>query len=119
MNMNDLFMQLYVEKYGKKIPREVAESIVKTFKVTDGSGRDNGEKWTFEEAKGLAEKLGADWEKISKCEYYLILNKEYSEHIQTVKKHGLPETFIGELAMDWFKDIEQNETKTFDAYIHL
>jgi len=63
--------------------------------------------------------LGADWEKISKCEYYLILNEEYSEHVHTIKKHGLPETFIGELAMDYFKSDNYQDGKVFDRFIHL
>lgn len=117
MKMNDLFMQLYVEKYGKKIPREIAENIVRDFPATEG--RENGEKWTYEETKSLAEKLGADWEKISKCEFYIMANREYSEHILTVKKHGLPETFIGELAMDFFKSPGYHDGLTFDMFIHL
>lgn len=119
MNMNSLFMKLYVEKYGRVLTREIAEEIVSGFAVNDGSDRTNGMKWTYEEAKAMGEKVGVNWEMVSKCEYFTVLNMMYSDYGQTVKKHGLSETFIGELARDWFTDEDGKEDKTFNYFIHL
>lgn len=119
MKMNDLFMELYREKFGDHINKEIAEEIVSGFAITDGSSRENGERWTFDEAKGLGEKLGADWEKISKAEYYIVLNNMYSDYYPTLKKHGLPETILGEFALDWFNDKDAEKDKTFKYFMHL
>lgn len=119
MNMNKLFMDLYREKYGDTLNREIAESLVSEFAVTDGSDRKTGEHWTYEEAKALGDKIGVNWEKVSKCEYYTILNMMYSDYGKTIKKHGLPETFFGELANDWFMDADGEEDKTFRYFIHF
>lgn len=119
MNMNNLFMELYHEKYGNKINRELAEKIVSEMAVTDGSDRDSGEKWTFEESKAVAEKVGIDWEKVSKCEFYIVLNMMYSEHFRTGKKHSLSDIFYAELAYDWFNDSDSDDSKTFRHFIHL
>lgn len=119
MNMNKLFMELYEEKFGKMLNREIAESIVKDFAVTDGSDHPNGEHWKYDDAKAMGDKIGVDWEKVSKCEFYTVLNMMYSDYGQTVKKHGLPDSFIGELAKDWFMDADAEPDKTFNYFIHL
>lgn len=119
MNMKNLFMKLYTEKYGEKINRELAEEIVSEFPVTDGTDRTSGEKWSYEDAKTMAERVGVNWEEVSKCEWYIILNFMYSEHFKTGKKHGLPDTFYGELAYDWFYAVDAEPDKTFHFFIHM
>ncbi|MCQ2598439.1 MAG: hypothetical protein MJ181_11410 [Treponema sp.] len=119
MDMNKLFMELYTEKFGKVLNREIAEDIVKNFAVTDGSGNPDGMHWTYDEAKSLGDKLNVDWEKVSKCEYFTVLNMMYSDYGQTVKKHGLPDTILGEFAKDWFMDVDGDPDKTFKYFIHL
>lgn len=119
MDMNKLFMELYKEKYGPMLNRDIAESIVSNFAVTDGSGATSGEHWNYDESKAMGDKVGANWEKISKCEFYTVLNMMYSDYGKTIKKHGLPDSFIGELALDWFNDADGEADKTFKYFIHL
>lgn len=119
MDMNRLFMELYKEKYGAMLNRDIAEDIVSKFAVTDGSDKPTGEHWTYDEAKGMGDKVGVNWEKVSKCEYYVVLNMMYSDYGKTVKKHGLPDSFLGELANDWFMDADGDQDKTFKYFIHL
>lgn len=119
MSMNHLFMQLYTEKYGEKINREIAESLVAELPVTDGTDRMNGEKWNYEESKVMAERSGVNWEEVTKCEYYLVLNFLYSQHCRTGKKHGWPDTVYGELAYDWFYAVDAEPDKTFHFFIHI
>lgn len=118
MNMNNLFMQLYTEKYGEKINRDIAESIVMELPVID-SDRMSGEKWSYEDAKVMAERVGVNWDEVSKCEYYLVLNFMYSEHGKTGKKHGWQDTVYGELAYDWFYAVDAEPNKTFHFFIHM
>lgn len=120
MNMKNLFMELYTEKYGTKITRELAENIVVDFPITDGStDRADGEKWNYEEAKAMAERVGVSWEDVSKCEWYVILNHMYAQHGRTGKKHGVPDTWYGELAYDWFYAVDAEPDKTFQFFIHI
>mgnify|MGYP003330961022 CR=1 FL=1 len=119
MKLNDLFMELYTEKYGTMLTRPIAESIVHEFAVTDGSDSPNGEHWSYDESKGMGDKIGVNWEKVSKCEYYVVLNMMYSDYGKTVKKHGMPDTFFGELANDWFMDEDGESDKTFKYFLHF
>lgn len=119
MKINDLFMELYREKYGDHITRELAESIVHDFAVNDGSGAESGEHWTYDDCKAMGDKVGVNWEKVSKCEYYAVLNMVYSDYGQTIRKHGLADTFMGELARDWFTDADAKPDKTFKYFMGL
>lgn len=116
--MKDLFMQLYVEKYGNHITEELAEELVYDFAVTDGSGRTCGEKWTVQETKSVGDKIGIDFEKINKYEWYLVMNMFYSDYYRTAKKHGLTDpVFFAELSYDWFNDADAEENKTFNYFM--
>ena len=119
MNFTNLFFELYKEKYGSRIAPEIAHDLVKDMAVTDNSGRISGEKWSIEESAAMAEKVGADLTRIDRCEWYLILNMMYSDYFATINKHALPETTYGELALDWFNDVDGEEDKTFRYFIHL
>ncbi len=112
-------MELYKEKYGDKINYELAKDLVKDLAVTDDSGRETGEKWTMEEAKGMGDKVGIDFDKVSKCEFYLVLNMIYSDYFKLAHKYGLPEVFYGEMAKAWFDDEDGAGDKTFRYFIHF
>lgn len=118
MNVKNLFMELYKEKYGEHINQELAKSIVYDFAVTDGSERESGEKWSMEETKSVGDKLGIDWEKINKCEWYVVMNMMYSDYYRTAKKHGLADpSFFAELSYDWFTDKDGAKDKTFRYFL--
>lgn len=119
MTTNDLFMELYREKYGDHITRELAENIVNDFAVTDGSGATSGEHWKYDDCVALGDKLGVNWEVIPKCEYYIVCNMIYSDYGQTIKKHGMSDTFMGELARDWFTDADAKPDKTFRYFFNF
>lgn len=116
--MKDLFMELYKEKYGAHINQELAESLAEGFAVTDGSSRENGIKWTMSETKEVGLKVGVDFDKINKCEWFLVMNMVYSDHYRTAKKRGLTEpTFFADLALDWFMDADAKPEKTFNYFM--
>lgn len=117
-SMKQMLMNLYVEKYGHHISEDMAKELVHDFPVTDGSGRESGEKWNCEQAKDLALKVGIDLDKINKWEWYLVLNNMYSDYSNTLKKHGMTDsTIYAELAKDWFHDPDADEHKTFKYFI--
>lgn len=68
LNEKERFILSQLSKGAKQ--KEIDIYSENTVSKTLKKCRENGEKWTYEETKSLAEKLGADWEKISKCEFY-------------------------------------------------
>lgn len=119
MNIHEYLIDIYVEKYGKHINHELADTLVEEMAVTDGSSRETGQKWTLQETKDVGSKLGVNFEEIKPCEWYLVMNMMYSDHYRTGKKHGfIDPTFYGELALDWFHDVDGNDDKTFKYFMY-
>jgi len=113
-------MDLYIEKNGKVLTPELAKAFVEEMSVTDGTDRANGEKWTMEDSKVIGDKYGVNWESISKCEWYLVLNMMYSDYYKTAKKHGMTDSsMFAELATDWFIDIDASPDKTFNYFMYV
>ena len=50
MDMKHYLMNVYKEHYGEHINEHLAKCIVKDMAITDGSDRENGEKYTMENA---------------------------------------------------------------------
>ena len=118
MDLTEYLMDLYIEKYGKHINKEIAEALVNQMSVTDGTNRADGEKYTYSEAKELGTKIGVDFGRVDPVEWYLVLNMMYSDHYRTGKKHGLTEsTLYCELAYDWFYDVDGEDCKTFNYFM--
>lgn len=119
MNIKSLLLSYYVDKNGKVITSELAKSLVEDMAVTDGSNRENGEKWTMEETTEVGNKYNVDWNSISKCEWYLVMNMMYSDYYRTGKKRGLTDyQFFADLATDWFADVDASPDKTFNYFMY-
>jgi len=117
MDIKDYLLQFYIKANGEKITPELAEAIVKDFAVTDGSDRTNGEKWDITTTTEVAESVGVKFDKFTKCEWYIVLNNEYSDKYAIVKKYGMPEpqAYI-DFALSWFNDEDGKPNKTFKYF---
>ena len=65
MDMKHYLMNVYKEHYGEHINEHLAKCIVKDMAITDGSDRENGEKYTMENAVEIGQKMGIDFDKIN------------------------------------------------------
>lgn len=74
----------------------IAKQIVKALPA--------GEKWDFETSKQLAVRFGVSWNDVSKNDWYIYLNKMYSAHCMTARRHNIDtELFYVELAIDYIR----------------
>lgn len=99
----DVYMSVYTRAYGNNLTKEVAEEWVKTLKVTDGSSRDNGMKWSVDQTTEVGNSIGIDWAKISKVDWFVAMNMEYSKHFNTAKSFG------NETDPTWFAMVARDE----------
>lgn len=120
MDFSRMFSDLYLEKYGETVPRGIAEELVKELPVTDESDRETGEKYTFDEAVRIGDSMQVDWSIIAQSEWYLVLNKIYSEFHRTAERMQIEsESFYHSLAFDWFYDLDGARGKTYRRFIFL
>jgi len=99
----DIYVDVYEKAYGDNITREVAEEWVRSMPVTDGSNRDNGQKWNIDQTYEVGNKIGIDWQTMSKIEWYVVLNMEYHKHYNTAKAYGVESDPM------WFAHIARDE----------
>lgn len=117
MDIQKYLLNFYIEQNGETITPELAEGLVKDMAITDGSDRTNGEKWSMTETTDVGNKIGVNWERIPKCEWYLVMNLMYSDYYTVAKKHGLTDyTFFAELSQAWFQDVDAKDNKTFKYF---
>lgn len=117
MDIKDYLLEFYIAQNGEVITPELSKMLVEEMAITDGSDRTTGEKWTPAETNDVGIKMGIDFEKIPKCEWYLVLNMMYSDYYSVGKKHGMTDyTFYAELAYAWFHDVDGKDHKTFDYF---
>jgi len=117
MDIKDYLLDYYIATAGETITPELAKALVIDMAVTDGSERENGEKWTPAETNDVGTKIGIDFEKITKCEWYLVLNMMYSDYFTVGRKHGFNDwQFYAELAQAWFYDVDAKPNKTFKYF---
>lgn len=117
MDIKDYLLDFYISQNGEVITPELAKSLVEEMAITDGSDRQTGEKWTPAETNDVGAHMGIDFDRIPKCEWYLVLNMMYSDYFVVGKKHGLVDyTFYAELAHAWFTDVDAVENKTFKYF---
>lgn len=116
------YKELYETAYGEKLSQEIITEWVKTMKITDGSeDRHNGQKWTVDQCYEIGNKLGMDWNKHNKYEFYAVMNMEYSDKYKTAKKYGLEADpmYFGSLAKDWLCDSDVKENKLYNYYFDV
>lgn len=99
----DIYVDVYEKAYGETLTREVAEEWVRSLPVSDGSPRENGQKWNIDQTYEVGNKIGVDWQKMSKIDWYIVLNMEYAKHYHTAKNYG------NEADPLWFAHIARDE----------
>lgn len=119
MDFRKMFVDLYVDKYGATIDKKTATEIVHSLAVTDGSQRENGEKYTYEQSLVIGDEMKVDWNQVPPSEWYLVLNRVYSGFYRTAERLKLPDAVFPSLAFDWFYDVDGDREKTFRVFIHL
>ena len=116
------YKELYETAYGEKLSPEVITEWVKSMDITDGDEeRHNGQKWTLEQTTEVGNKLGVDWNKMNKYEFYAVMNMEYSDRYKTAKKFGLENepSYFGSMAKDWLCDSDVKSNKLFNYYFDV
>lgn len=115
------YKELYECAYGEKLSNDILIEFVKSMSVTDGSDRENGQKWSVDQAYDIGSKLGVDWNKHSKYEWYCVLNMCYSDYYKTAKSVGMQDDpmFFGRLAKDWICDNDTAENKLYNYYFSV
>lgn len=115
---SETFKHIYKKAYGNHLSKETCEAWVHGLEVTDGSERANGEKWSMEKTTELGNKMGMDWQKMNKCEFYAVMNAWYSDYYRTAKKYELETVpdFYADLVMDYFCYDHDAHDKTVFCY---
>lgn len=117
----DTYKMLYKKAYGNHLSKETCEHWVKGLEITDGSDRTSGEKWNVDKAMELGQRMGVDWQKMTKYEWYAVMNAWYSDFYRTAKKYELetvPE-FYADLVMDYFcNDTDSHDKSVFCYYFN-
>lgn len=103
-----IYRMIYSKAYGETISKELAQMLVKKMAVTDNSDRTNGEKWTIEQTTSVGNDIGVDWNKISKVDFYFVMNMCYSDFYQLSLKAELSDDpkFFAYMAKEWLCDVD-------------
>lgn len=99
----DIYRDVYTKSYGEILTRDVAEDWVKSLKVTDGSGREDGMKWNIDATTEVGKSVEVDWSKISKTDWFVAMNMEYARHYHTAAVYGVEDDPA------WFAHIAKDE----------
>lgn len=115
------YKELYEEAYGDKLSNDIMTEWVKSMSVTDGSEREDGQKWTVDQCYDVGSKMNIDWNKHTKYEWYTVLNMMYSDYYKTAKALNMQDdtTFFGRLAKDWLCDSDAGEDKLYNYYFNV
>lgn len=99
--------------------REDAEEWTRSMKNSD-SAHPTGAKWSPDEIKPLAQKLGIRTDGEQFWEFFAMMNAMYSDYAEVAKKYGItsPE-FYACMAKAWMKDKDANEGKTKLYYRYI
>lgn len=99
-----------------RMDQETAEEWVRSMRNEDSS-RPTGGKWTAEELKPMAKKLGIEPEGEEFYEFYAMTNAMYSDYCAVAKKYNItsPE-FYGLMAKAWMEDKDGMPNKTAMYY---
>ena len=113
-----IYKKIYKKAYGEHLTESICKSWVKSMKVTDGSERTGGEKWTYEQTCELGNKLQNNWAVINKWEWYAVVNAWYSDFFKTAKEFELENEadFFGMLVLDYFYDEDAKCKNPFNYY---
>lgn len=115
------YKELYEHAYGNKLSNEVITDWVKSMAVTDGSEREHGQKWSVDQCYEVGQKIGFDFNKHSKYDWYAVMNMMYSDNFKTAKAFSLHDDpmFYARLAKDWLCDSDAMKNKLFNYYFSV
>lgn len=80
------YMELYDTLYGNTLCKEECESWVESM----SGGNEVGQKWSVEEIAEIGNRIGVDFDKVTKYELWASTHYEYYTHKDTLKKSGIP-----------------------------
>lgn len=112
---------IYKKAYGETISKELAEQIVKDMAVTDGSERENGQKWNIDQTSAVGSEIGIDWGKIPKLDFYVVMNMVYSDYYSVAEKieYSDDSKFYAYMAKAWLCDEDVPSGKLFKYIFHV
>lgn len=110
--LKEIYIDLYIASYGKKMTKAAADEWIKSVRCTEC--KENGIKWDIKKCCDIGNSVGIDWDKITKIDWYIALNLEYSRHCKTAEKFKIADdpNFFAFIAIDEWKDKD-----IFAAYI--
>lgn len=104
------YKMIYKKAYGNKLNETMARDWVNKL--------ESGQKWTMEQTSEVGHRVGVDWNKISKIEFWACMNAFYSDFTRTAKKYELldePE-FFGDIVWDYFNDDDAHDKCPLNYY---
>lgn len=115
------YKELYESAYGDTLSNDVITDWVKSMKVTDGSDREHGQKWTVDQCYEVGQKIGFDFNKHSKYEWYAVMNMMYSDYYKSAKSVNMQDDplFFARLSRDWLCDSDAVDNKLFNYYFSV
>lgn len=89
--------------------------------VTDGSDSQTGEHWSESETYAVGQKMGIDWSKVSRWDWYAVLNMMYSDYYRSAEVFGMADKveFFAQLAKDFVSDVDSDSGKVYRYYISV
>lgn len=118
---DEIYDKFYCAVYGKTLSREIAQEWVHSMSVTDKSERETGEKWTVEDCEEVARKIGIEFKRFNKYEWYAVMNMCYSDYFATARHydHSDDPLFFARLAYDWLDDSDAPDEKAYLYYFEV
>lgn len=121
-NLYDREINLLVQRFVHGLSlKELAEQIVKDMAVTDGSERENGQKWNIDQTSAVGSEIGIDWGKIPKLDFYVVMNMVYSDYYSVAEKieYSDDSKFYAYMAKAWLCDEDVPSGKLFKYIFHV
>lgn len=104
------------QKGYQKLTKEKAKEWVENMENEDESHPEGG-KWTMEEVKPYAQKLGIPAEGQKFIDFYAMMNAMYSDYYKVAKKYNVATPdFFAEMAKSWIDDSDAVKNKTAIYY---
>lgn len=114
----EVFKMLYTKAYGEHLIEDLAKEWVSNMTVPVDGEKTTGERWTMEETTSVGTSMQIDWNKMSKCEWYVAMNMAYSDKFYVARTFDLAEEteFYAMMAKaDWIDDSDV-KNKTLLSY---
>lgn len=113
-----VYKDVYKKAYGEHLSESLCRDWVMHMDVTDNSERKNGEKWSYDQTTDVGNKIGMNWSKITKWEWYVILNGAYSDYYSVGAEYQVADDpiFFALLAKAFWCDDKDAHGKSIASY---